>query len=186
MAGQLDVCNAAPPCFTLDSEAACVVLDPRLFPSIPATKRLVVHSAADLDEITVCRKVGNPAVNMTVRKKDGTDRPMEPAERETMYCNRWFRRLLRKCRAVGRGGEWDCCPLCLNCDKQVYLVGPHLRVTDDGNLATASACDHFVCLNCLLRNSFRRRGFGHAPQCPFCNVAFDEDELVPLILTDGD
>ena len=183
MATQVDVCSGAPPCFRLEA-AGCVVLDARLFPTASTAACRTVLSVADLDELAVCRKVGNPAVNMTVRQKDGTSRDMRPDEREDVYCNRWFRRLHKKCRAVPNPADWECC-LCLNCDRRVYLVGPHLRAQEDATLSSALDCDHLVCLNCLLKHAFRRRGFALAPQCPFCNVAFDEDELVPLLLTHG-
>lgn len=183
MATRVEVCRG-PPCFQLDTAGG--VLDARLFPAISvAATHVAVLSVSDLDELALCRKIGDPAVNMTVRQRDKTERPMRPDERETMYCNRWFRRLHKKCRAVASPGQWECC-LCLNCDKQVYLVGPHLRVQDDASLNAVPGCNHFVCLNCLLKHAFRRRGFGHAPQCPFCNVAFDEDDLVPLLLTHED
>lgn len=185
MAGQVNVCSAAPPCFSLDGAAPRAVLDARLFPAAPPAPP-PPRAAPDLDELAVCRKVGDPDVIMTVELRDGTRRPMLPAERETLYCNRWFQRLVRRCRRVPRVAAWDCCELCLNCDRRVYLAGPHLRAHADAPLSSASACGHIVCLRCLLKNSFRRRGFGHAPQCPFCNAAFDEDDLVPLLLSDGD
>jgi len=188
MACQVNACSAVPPCFALDGAPQRAVLDARKFPLVPAPAPAAPQRPpADLDELAVCRKVGDPAVAMTVALRDGTRRPMRPDERETTYCNRWFHRLVGRSRTAPSAAAWDCCKLCLNCDRRVYLVGPHLRAQSaDGPLVSTSACGHIVCLHCLLKNSFRRRGFGHAPQCPFCNVAFDEDDLVPLLLTDGD
>lgn len=178
MAGQVNVCSAAPPHFPLDTRPFSA--------APPAAFCAPQRSPADLDELTVCRKVGDPSVAMTVARQDGTRRPMLPEEREAVYCNRWFQRLVRRCRRVPRPAEWKCCEVCHNCDGRVYLVGPHLRAqADAAPLASPSACNHIMCLECLLRNSFRQRWFGH-PKCPFCTVAFDEDDLVPLLLTDAD
>lgn len=178
-------CAGTPPCFRMDDAGVGEIADPRLFPVLVARPRaLKTLTPADLSELDVCRKMGDPYVRMTVRMNAEQSRDMTPAERERTYGNRWFTRLIRRSRDIcdlGCVGDWECCALCNNCDTPVYLVNPHVRA--DATPGDVAACPHFVCLTCLLRATFRQRGFGQTPQCPFCRGEFDEDELVPVRLT---
>lgn len=194
MATQVGTCTGVPPCFRVDDEAADVpMLDARMFPVVERVPRRVVQlSPADLDDQAVCRKFGSapldnhgiPGVNVTVRMKDGSTRDITPAEREVTYSNRWFTRLRVRSHIVTHSdlGAWECCSICNNCKTPVYLANPHLRVQGEEIKSDVPACSHYVCLRCLLRRSFRQRGFGQEPSCPFCCASFDEDNLVPLHL----
>jgi hypothetical protein len=185
MASHVVACGGAPPCFRMDDAGVGEIPDPRLFPVIPRQPACKQVTAADLSELDVCRKLGDPYVRMTVRESLGRNRGMTPAERERTYGNRWFTRLVRRARIVRADdlGEWECCALCNNCHTPVYLVNPHAGVQD-----AAHHCPHFVCLTCLLRAAFRQRGFGQTPSCPFCRGGFDEDQLTPvrLVRSPGD
>lgn len=131
-------------------------------------------------ELAFCRRVSNPSVNMKVRTKDGKDRNMQPVEREVMYCNRWFNRLVKRALTVtSDGAELEECKACLNCDKKVYLSNVHLRTTEEG-MQFETNCRHFACMSCILRSAFRSRGFGQQPTCIFCRAEYDEDTLIPI------
>lgn len=122
---------------------------------------------------------------MTVQRKDGTTRPMEPHEREMLYLNRWFSRLRKQAHAVCASdvGNWECCALCTNYVTPVYLANPHVHAQGDGQLEGPGDCASFVCIACLLRSAFWQRWSKKTPECPFCRAEFDEDTLVPLRLT---
>lgn len=174
MATKFETCTGAPPCFRHVGDGHEV--DARAYPQM---RGISEAASADFPELVLCRKLGDPGVNMSVRARDGSTRDMEPAERETVYCNRWFNRLKRRAHTMEVAGVMGECQMCLNCDHMVYLTSAHLRIIDDRPVFL-SACRAFVCMSCTLRSAFRNRGFGLPPTCIFCRSEYDEEDLVPM------
>lgn len=174
------LCNGKPPCLQYD--CATENLEAHKFPTMKLRQH--THEGTPMDpELSFCRKISNPSVNMVVRSRDGTDRNMEPSEREIMYCNRWFNRLRKRARAVIASPDMNMneCQACLNCDKKVYLSNVHLRETSEG-LQFETNCRHFACMSCILKSAFRNRGFHLQPTCMFCRGEYDEDNLVAICI----
>jgi hypothetical protein len=179
MAAEVALCTGSPPCLQFDYNTNPVEMCK--FP-VMKFKDMPTGDAACDPELVFCRKISNPNVNMTVRGRDGTDRNMQPNERELMYCNRWFNRLRKRARTVkAPDTQMNECQACLNCDKKVYLSNAHLRETSNG-LHFETNCQHFACMSCILKSAFRNRGFGQKPSCMFCRTEYDEDDLVAICI----